>query len=66
MAVHENNYDKILKSDSPISALIGQFNWTVRAIARARLIGFFFSLLAKKLGISCVLIKKRASIHKFC
>ena len=48
MAVHENNYDKILKSDSPISALIGQFNWTVRAIARARLIGFFFFTASEK------------------
>ena len=53
-----HNY-KILKSDwlstLLISALIGQFNRTVRAITRA-LKWLFFSLLAKKIGISCVMI----------
>ena len=34
-------------------------NWTVRAITRAEL-AFFFLLLEKKIGISSVLIKKRA------
>ena len=36
---YNHNYNKILKSDwlsaALISALIGQFNWIVRAIARA-------------------------------
>ena len=36
---NNHNYNKILKSDwlstALISALIGQFNWTVRAITRA-------------------------------
>ena len=54
-----HNYNKILKSDwlstLLISALIGQFNRTVRAITRA-LKWLFFSLLAKKIGNSCVLI----------
>ena len=46
-----HNYNKIVKSDwlstAPISALIGQFYWTVRAITRA-LKWLFFSLLAKQ------------------
>ena len=52
------NYNKIVKSDwlstALISALIGQFNRTVREVigryapSRARLNGFFLSLLAKQ------------------
>ena len=46
-----HNYNKIVKSDwlstTLISALIGQFNRTVRAITRA-LKWLFFSLLAKQ------------------
>ena len=48
---HNHNYNKIVKSDwlstALISALIGQFNRTVRAITRA-LKWLFFSLLAKQ------------------
>ena len=56
-----HNYDKILKSDwlsiALISALIGQFNGTVRVTSkqlestrhRARGNGFSFSLLTKKI-----------------
>ena len=60
-----HNYNKILESDwlstALISALIGQY-----APSRAHLNGFF-SLLAKKIGISFVLIKKKSLIHhKFC
>ena len=57
---YNHNYNKILKSDwlstALILALIGQCNWTGRAIRRA-LKWLSFSLLAKKnLGISCVLV----------
>ena len=48
-----HNYNKIVKSDwlstALISALIGQFNRTVRAITRA-LKWLFFSLLAKEIS----------------
>ena len=58
-----HNHNKILKSDwlstAPISALIGQLNRTVRAIRRS-LKWLFFTASKKNLGISCVLIKKRA------
>ena len=58
------NYNKIFKSGwlstALISALIGQFNWTVRAIMRALKWLFFFHCQQKNLGISCVLILKRA------
>ena len=49
--MYNHNYNKIVKSDwlstALISALIGQFNRTVRAITRA-LKWLFFSLLAKQ------------------
>ena len=61
ICIYNHNYNKILKSDwlstALISALIGQFNrtvrvmpsnWTVRAITRALKWLFFFSLLAKQ------------------
>ena len=54
--MNNHHYKKIVKSDwlSTVltSALIGQFNRTVRAITSA-LKWLFFSLLAKKIGISC-------------
>ena len=58
------NYNKILKSDwlstALISALIEQFNWTVRAITSA-LKWLFFSLLEKQiLEFLVFLFKKRA------
>ena len=57
-----HNYNKILKSDwlsTPlISALIGQFNRTVRAITSA-LKWLFFTTSIKKFGISSVLILKK-------
>ena len=61
---NNHNYNKILKSDwlstALISALIGQFNWTVRAITRA-LKWLFFALLEKQiLEFLVFLFKKRA------
>ena len=55
-----HNYNKIVKSDwlstALISALIGQFNWTVRAITCALKWLYFFTASKTKFGISCVLI----------
>ena len=56
-----------------ILALIGQCgtrhicNWTLRAIARAHLNGFFFTASKKNtLGISCVLSFKKLKISPIC
>ena len=58
-----HNYDKILKSDwlsiALISALIGQFNGTVR------IVHCFFTASKKTLNFLCA-DKKRAFFHKFC
>ena len=55
-----HNYNKIVKSDwlstALISALIGQFNRTVRVITRALKWLFFFTASKTKFRISCVLI----------
>ena len=55
-----HNYNKIVKSDwlstALISALIGQFNRTVRAITRALKWLFFVTASKTKFRISCVLI----------
>ena len=62
--VRNHNYNKIVKSDwlstALISALIGQFNWTVRAITRALKWLIFFTASKTKFRISCVLILKIA------
>ena len=51
-----HNYNKIVKSDwlstALISALIGQFNRTVRVLTCL----YFFTASETKFGISCVLI----------
>jgi len=61
MKAYNHNHNKILESDwlsaALISALIGQFNRTVRVIMRA--LKWHFFTASKKIGISSVLILKK-------
>ena len=58
-----HNYNKIVKSDwlstALISALIGQFNSTVR-------VAFFFTASKTKFRISCFDLKNSLLCYKFC